>query len=161
VDFAADPSQQLARLDGEVIKTLIDGAKYLFLNEYEMALALQKTGWSEAEVLDRVEMRVITRGSKGARIDSKNFAAIDISVPKENAKVDPTGVGDAFRAGFLTGLSHHLSLERCGQIGAMLATYVVETKGTQEYRFTSAEFLARFEIAYGKSAAAELTTFLK
>ena len=61
VDFAADPSQQLARLDGEVIKTLIDGAKYLFLNEYEMALALQKTGWSEAEVLDRVEMRVITR----------------------------------------------------------------------------------------------------
>ena len=82
-------------------------------------------------------------------------------MPKENGKVDPTGVGDAFRAGFLTGLSHQLSLERCGQIGAMLATYVVETKGTQEYRFTSGEFLARFEIAYGKSAAAELTTFLK
>ena len=125
-----------------------------------MALALHKTGWSEAEVLDRVEMRVITRGSKGARIDSKNFAPIDISVPKENAKVDPTGVGDAFRAGFLTGLSHNLSLERCGQIGAMLATYVVETKGTQEYRFTATEFVARFETAYGQSAAAELAAFL-
>jgi adenosine kinase len=161
VDFAADPSQQLARLDGEVIKTLIDGAKYLFLNEYEMALALQKTGWSEAEVLDRVEMRVITRGSKGARIDSKNFDPIDIPVPKENGKVDPTGVGDAFRAGFLTGLSHKFSLERCGQIGAMLATYVVETKGTQEYRFTSAEFLSRFEAAYGQSAGAELVAIFR
>ena len=158
VDFAADPSQQLARLDGEVIKTLIDGAKYLFLNEYEMALALQKTGWSEAEVLDRVEMRVITRGSKGTRIDSKEFAPIDITVPKENGKIDPTGVGDAFRAGFLTGLNHKLSLERCGQIGAMLATYVVETKGTQEYRFTPTEFLSRFETAYGQSAASELAT---
>lgn len=159
--FAADPSQQLARLDGEVIKTLIEGAKYLFLNEYEMSLALQKTGWSEAEVLDRVEMRVITRGSKGARIDAKNFAPIDISVPKENAKIDPTGVGDGFRAGFLIGLSHNLSLERCGQIGAMLATYVVETKGTQEYRFTRAEFIKRFSQAYGQAAATEIAEVLK
>ena len=126
-----------------------------------MALALQKTGWSEAEVLDRVETRVITRGSKGARIDSKEFAPIDITVPKENGKIDPTGVGDAFRAGFLTGLNHKLSLERCGQIGAMLATYVVETKGTQEYRFTPTEFLSRFETAYGQSAASELATIFK
>ncbi|MEI7798000.1 MAG: carbohydrate kinase family protein, partial [Actinomycetes bacterium] len=61
----------------------------------------------------------------------------------------------------LTGLSHQLSLERCGQLGAMLATYVVETKGTQEYRFTAAEFVSRFETAYGQSAAAELTVLFK
>ena len=89
-----------------------------------------------------------------------NGETIKIGCPKENGKVDPTGVGDAFRAGFLTGLNHKLSLERCGQIGAMLATYVVETKGTQEYRFTSAEFVARFEEAYGKQAADEVSAHL-
>ena len=160
IAIAADPSQQMARMDGQEIKTLIDGAAYLFMNEYELALAIQKTGWSDAEILSRVKYRVVTQGSKGARIESKGGELTKIKCPKESAKVDPTGVGDSFRSGFIAGLAWGLSHERCLQLGAMLATYVIETKGTQEYRFTSSEFLERFKAAYGESAAKEIGAHL-
>jgi len=160
IAIAADPSQQMARMDGQEIKTLIDGAAYLFMNEYELALAIQKTGWSDAEILSRVKYRVVTQGSKGARIESKGGELTKIKCPKESAKVDPTGVGDSFRSGFIAGLAWGLSHERCLQLGAMLATYVIETKGTQEYRFTSSEFLERFKAAYGESSAKEISAHL-
>jgi adenosine kinase len=160
IAFAADPSQQMARMEGEDIKTLIDGAAYLFMNEYELALAIQKTGWSDAEILSRVNYRVVTQGSKGARIESKDDELIKILCPKENAKIDPTGVGDSFRSGFIAGLAWGLTHERCLQLGAMIATYVIETKGTQEYRFTAAQFVERFKGAYGDSAAAEISAHL-
>jgi adenosine kinase len=83
-----------------------------------------------------------------------------VGCAKENAKVDPTGVGDSFRSGFVAGLAWGLSLERCAQLGSMIATYVIETTGTQEYRFTSAEFLARFKDAYGDQAASEIASHL-
>jgi adenosine kinase len=160
IAVAADPSQQMARMDGDEIKNLIDGAAYLFMNEYELALAIQKTGWSDAEILSRVKYRVITQGSKGARIESKGGELIKIDCPKENGKVDPTGVGDSFRSGFIAGLAWGLSHERCLQLGAMIATYVIETKGTQEYRFTASEFIERFKISYGDSAATEIAAHL-
>jgi adenosine kinase len=160
IAIAADPSQQMARMEGQEIKTLIDGAAYLFMNEYELALAIQKTGWSDAEILSRVKHRVITQGSKGARIETKGGELIKIACPKENGKVDPTGVGDSFRSGFIAGLAWGLSHERCLQLGAMLATYVIETKGTQEYRFTPAQFTDRFKQAYGDKAAAEISAHL-
>jgi len=160
IAFAADPSQQMARMEGEEIKTLIDGAAYLFMNEYELALAIQKTGWSDAEILSRVKYRVVTQGSKGARIESKGGQLIKISCPKENGKVDPTGVGDSFRSGFIAGLAWGLSHERCLQLGAMIATYVIETKGTQEYRFTSEQFVDRFKSTYGEKAALEVSANL-
>jgi adenosine kinase len=160
VAFAADPSQQMARLDGEEIRTLIDGATYLFMNEYELALAIQKTGWSDAEILSRVKHRVVTQGSKGARIETAGGKLLKITCPKELAKVDPTGVGDSFRSGFIAGLAWGLSHERCLQLGAMVATYVIETKGTQEYRFNSEEFVTRFKEAYGDLAATEIAAHL-
>jgi adenosine kinase len=160
IAFAADPSQQMARMEGEEIKTLIDGAAYLFMNEYELALAIQKTGWSDAEILSRVKHRVVTQGSQGARIESKGGELIKISCPKENGKVDPTGVGDSFRSGFIAGLAWGLSHERCLQLGAMIATYVIETKGTQEYRFTAEQFVDRFRAAYGENAALEVSANL-
>jgi adenosine kinase len=160
IAFAADPSQQMARMEGEEIKSLIDGAAYLFMNEYELALAIQKTGWSDAEILSRVKYRVITQGSKGARIESKGGDLIKIDCPKEKAKIDPTGVGDSFRSGFIAGLAWGLSHERCLQLGAMIATYVIETKGTQEYRFTAEQFVERFKGAYGEKAAAEVSANL-
>jgi adenosine kinase len=156
IAFAADPSQQLARMDGEAIKLLIEGAKYLFLNEYELALTMQKTGWSDAEIFSKVEVRVITLGSAGARVEEHGKDAITVGVPQERSKIDPTGVGDCFRAGFIAGLAWGLGHERCAQIGSMLATFCIETKGTQEYRFTKAEFIERFAGAYGDGAAAEV-----
>lgn len=155
--FAADPSQQLARMSGEEIKQLINGADYLFLNEYEQALTLQKTGWSDAQCYENVRVRVTTLGSNGARIEEHGKETITVGVPKEKAKIDPTGVGDSFRSGFLAGLSWGFGHERCAQLGSMLATFCIETKGTQEYRFDRDEFLARFTQAYGKAAADEVS----
>ena len=161
IAFAADPSQQMARMSGEEIRQLITGAKYLFLNEYELALAMQKTGWTDAEILDLVEYRVVTLGSEGAKVEAKNGEFVQVGVPKEKAKVDPTGVGDSFRSGFIAGLAWGLNHERCAQLGSMIATYVIETTGTQEYRFTAAEFVARFAEAYGAAAASEISAQLK
>ena len=158
--FAADPSQQLARLEGEDIRNLVDGAAYLFSNEYERALIETKTGWTDEEVLNRVGVRVTTLGAKGARIDRKGEAPLFVGCPAEKAKVDPTGVGDAFRAGFLAGLTWELGLERAAQIGSMLATLVIETVGTQEYELRRGHFLERFAVAYGADAAAEVAAHL-
>lgn len=160
IAIAADPSQQMARMTGEDIKKLITGATYLFMNEYELALAIQKTGWSDREILEQVKYRVVTLGSEGARVESLHGKTIKVNTPKEKSKTDPTGVGDSFRSGFVAGLAWGLNHERCAQLGSMIATYVIETTGTQEYRFTSAEFLARFKEAYGASAAAEIEPHL-
>ena len=161
IAFAADPSQQMARMTGEEIKLLIDGASYLFLNEYELALAMQKTGWTDREILERVKYRVVTLGSMGAKVESAAGEFVQVGCPKEKAKIDPTGVGDSFRSGFIAGLAWGLSHERCAQLGALIATYVIETLGTQEYRFTPAEFVARFAESYGQSAADEISVHLK
>ena len=160
IAFAADPSQQMARMSGEEIKLLIDGASYLFLNEYELALAMQKTGWSDREILEHVKIRVVTLGSKGAKVESAAGEFVQVGTPQEKSKTDPTGVGDSFRSGFIAGLAWGLSHERCAQLGSLIATYVIETMGTQEYRFTSAEFMARFDGAYGPEAAAEIAPHL-
>ena len=161
IPFAADPSQQLARMSGEEIRSLIDGATYLFLNEYELALAMQKTEWSDAEILDRVETRVVTLGSNGAKVERRDGFTVLVGVPQEKAKVDPTGVGDAFRSGFLAGVAWGLNEERSAQLGSMLATYVIETKGTQEYRFTRDAFVNRFRERYGEESAAEIESHLR
>jgi adenosine kinase len=160
IAVAADPSQQMARMSGEEIKKLINGATYLFMNEYELALAIQKTGWSDNEILQRVKYRIVTLGSEGARVESVDGTFIKVGCAQEKAKVDPTGVGDSFRSGFVAGLAWGLSHERCAQLGSMIATYVIETTGTQEYRFTSAEFLERFASAYGQAAASEVAAHL-
>lgn len=161
IAFAADPSQQMARMSGEEIKLLIDGAAYLFLNEYELALAMQKTGWTDREILERVKYRVVTLGSLGAKVESAAGEFVHVGCPQEKSKTDPTGVGDSFRSGFIAGLAWELSHERCAQLGALIATYVIETLGTQEYRFTNPEFIARFAQAYGQAAAHEIAPHLQ
>jgi adenosine kinase len=160
IRFAADPSQQMARMDGHDIKKLIEGAAYLFMNEYELALACQKTGWSDAEILDQVEVRIVTLGSDGAKVEQKGVPTITVGIAQEMGKVDPTGVGDSFRSGFVAGLAWGLNHERCAQLGSMLATYVIETKGTQEYRFTREEFLDRLSGAFGMKAAEDVSKHL-
>ena len=159
VDFVADPSQQMAWLDGPKIKRLIDGATYLFSNDYEDGLITQKTGWSHEEVLQRVAVRVITRGAKGSSVEIAGEPRLDIPVAREVARVDPTGVGDAYRAGFLAGLAWKVPVERCAQLCSLLATYAIEVVGTQEYRFDGT-FLTRFEDAYGTAAAAQIAPHL-
>lgn len=160
IPFAADFSQQIARMEGEEIRTLLDGATYLFSNEYEKGLIESKTGWTDAEILSKVGHRVTTLGSRGVRIEATGQDPIEVGVPEEEARVEPTGVGDAFRAGFLSGLAWGVSHERAAQVGCMLATLVIETVGTQEYELRRSNFMDRFTKAYGHEAASEIQTHL-
>jgi adenosine kinase len=154
--FIADPSQQLAFGDGEMIRELIDGAAILFSNEYESALIEQKTGWTGDEILERVGTHVITLGAAGVRVQRKGEDPIVVAAVPEIEKVEPTGVGDAFRAGFLAALEWDLSFERAAQLGCLLAVFVVEKVGTQEYTLHQGAFVRRFADSYGEEAAAEL-----
>jgi adenosine kinase len=154
--FAADPSQQLARMDGDEIKPLIEGATYLFVNEYESALIEHKTGWTSADIAERVETRITTLGPEGARVERRGQPVVTVTVAEEDRRADPTGVGDAFRAGFLSGQAWGVSDERSAQLGALLATYVIETIGTQEYELARTHFLERMARTYGDDAAADV-----
>jgi adenosine kinase len=158
--FIADPSQQLAFGDGEMIRELIDGAAILFSNEYESALIQKKTGWSAEEVLGRVGIQVATLGAAGVRVERTGHEPLVVAAVPAVATVEPTGVGDAFRAGFLAALEWDLSLERAAQLGCLLAVHVVEKVGTQEYTVQRAPFLARFAEAYGEQAADEVAAHL-
>jgi adenosine kinase len=158
--FAADPSQQLAWSDGETIRRLIDGAAYLFSNDYEAALIEQKTGWTAAEILSRVGVRVITHGSSGAVVERDGAESIKVAAVAGIEAVDPTGVGDAFRAGFLGAVAWGLGHERAAQLGCVLASHVVETVGPQEYTLGQSSFLDRVEAAYGPESAAEVQPLL-
>jgi adenosine kinase len=161
IPFAADPSQQLAWSDGNLIKQYVDGAKYLFSNDYEAGLIQQKTGWSSDEIRDRVEMRVTTHGEKGVVIEGRDGVAEEVPVVPAERLADPTGVGDAFRSGFLAGVAWGLEPLRCAQVGCTLATLVIETVGPQEYDLGQVSFLRRLAAAYGDEAAAAVEPHLR
>lgn len=159
--FIADPSQQLAFAEGDVIRPLIDGAAILFSNEYESHLIEQKTGWSAEEILERVGTQVTTLGKDGVRITRKGEDPVELPACKGVEAVEPTGVGDAFRAAFLAAVAWGLPFDRAAQVGCTLAAYVVETVGTQEYSFTAEQFLGRLRDSYGDQAAADVEPFLR
>jgi adenosine kinase len=158
--FAADPSQQIARMDGDQLVSLITGASLLFTNDYERSLLESKTGLSEADVRALVDVRVCTLGSKGVEITGRDIEDVHVPVAQENAKADPTGVGDGFRAGFLAAREWGLSWERSAQVGSLLATLVLETVGTQEYQVKRVDFLNRLALSYGDDCAAEVSPHL-
>jgi adenosine kinase len=158
--FVADPSQQLAFGDGDLIRQLIDGADILITNEYETHVIEKKTGWTADDLYERVGLQVTTLGADGVRIRGREQDLLEVPAAKNVTAVEPTGVGDAFRAGFLAALGWELSLERAAQVGCVLAAYVVETVGPQEYSFTPAEFVARVRESYGDAAADDIAAHL-
>ncbi|MGO9081001.1 MAG: carbohydrate kinase family protein [Streptosporangiaceae bacterium] len=158
--FAADPSQQLARMDGADIRALVAGAAYLFTNEYEHALLLQKTGWTNAEVLDRVSAWVTTSGASGIRIERAAHARSIIPAIPASGTLEPTGVGDGFRAGFLAGIAHGLAVDDAARVGCALATLVLESDGPQEYELRPAAFASRLAGTYGQAAASRIAARL-
>ena len=158
--FAADPSQQLAWAGGDVIRELVAGATYLFSNDYEAALTEQKTGWSADEILARVGTRIITQGARGVELHVAGEDVIEVAAVPDVTAVDPTGVGDSFRAGFLAAVAAGLSTVRAAQVGCAIAASVVETTGTQEYAIRRAPFLRRLASAYGDEAASEVGSAL-
>jgi adenosine kinase len=161
IPFAADPSQQLARmLGGDQVRGLVDGADYLFGNEYEEALIERKSGWGTDEMLNRVKVRITTLGPGGARIEQAGQPSVTVPAVPDAQPVDPTGSGDAFRSGFLAAVGWGLSLERAAQLGNMIAVHVLETVGPQEYDLKPGPLADRFIAAYGDAAAAEVAVHL-
>jgi adenosine kinase len=158
--FAADPSQQLAWADGAMIRSLVHGAEVLFTNEYESALLCQKTGWTPDDVLERVGTWVTTRSAEGVLVRRAGQEPIEVIAVPETKPVEPTGGGDALRAGFIAGLMWGLGLERATQLGSAVATEAVEVVGTQEYELHREPFLERFIDAFGRDAAEDIAPHL-
>jgi adenosine kinase len=159
-DFLADPSQQLALIDGQAARALADGAAGLFTNSYERELLEQKTGWPARQVLDRVGLWVTTLGPAGVAVDRRGTPTIRVPAVPSRLAADPTGAGDAFRAGFIAGMAWDLGDLRSAQLGCALATLALEAVGPQEYAFERAGFLRRLADAYGEAAAADLAPHL-
>ncbi|MET9960315.1 carbohydrate kinase family protein [Streptomyces sp. NPDC006326] len=160
IPFAADPSQQLARLDRDQVRALVDGARWLFTNEYESVLLQERTGWTERQVLDRTGLWITTLGEAGSRILRRDAAPLPVPAVPSPSPVDPTGVGDAFRSGFLAATAWGLGPEAAARLGSALATTALECVGTQEYELDRAAILSRLAAAYGAAAAADVETFL-
>lgn len=143
IDYLYDPSQQVLRLEGSEIARDMEGAHFLFCNDYEFGLISKKTGWSLDQILDHVNTLVITRGRDGADLYSGKDTVHIPTVP-ENEIVDPTGVGDAFRGGFLTGYARGFDWKLCGEIGSLAAVYCLEQRGPQSHNYTREQFVERF-----------------
>jgi len=158
IPFVYDPSQQVARLTGEDLMAGIDGAWMLISNDYEFGILEKKTGLTEMEILSRVPVVVVTRGEAGSTIALRGGSPDAPQgtethrippAPLRGEALDPTGVGDAFRAGLLAGRLFGLPWDVAGRIGSVAAVYALETLGPQPRRYSMAEFLERYVDAYG------------
>lgn len=143
IPYLYDPSQQVPRLSGEELARDIDGAHFLFCNDYEHDLIKNKTGYSDARLRELVKVLVVTRGKEGAHLYAGGGKHFIPTIPEEKI-VDPTGVGDAFRGGFLVGYSRGWDWVLCGEVGALAAVYCLECRGPQAQKYTKAEFIVRF-----------------
>jgi len=151
VPYIFDPSQQVARLDGEQLTGRVAGARLVICNDYEFEIIREKTGMGEAAMLERAEAVVVTRGEKGASIMLRG-RTIDVPAVPPRRLVDPTGVGDAFRGGFMKGLAAGAAWDVCGRLGSVAATYVLEHLGGSSHTYTWDEFTARYEEHFGALA---------
>ena len=158
IPYLYDPSQQVLRLEGHELARDMEGAYFLFCNDYEFGLISKKTGWSLDQILEHVKVLVITRGKDGADLYSDGDSVHIPTVPEDEI-VDPTGVGDAFRGGFLAGYSHGFDWKLCGEIGSLSAVYCLEQRGTQNHSYTPAEFVKRFRQHFDDGG--KLDVFLK
>jgi len=147
IPFIFDPGQGLPMFDGKDLARFVEQATWLAVNDYEWQLVQQKTGWTEREVIQRVEALIVTRGAKGSIIHTRD-GAIEIPCAKPKAVVDPTGCGDAYRAGLIHGLLHGLDWQTTGRIASLMGAIKIESLGTQNHSFSSVEFQQRLAAAF-------------
>ena len=143
IKYLYDPSQQVLRLEGNELARDMEGAYFLFCNDYEFDLISKKTSWDLKQILKHVKVLVITRGNQGANLYTDGQDVFIPTVPEEKI-VDPTGVGDAFRGGFLMGYSRGFDWKLCGEIGSLAAVYCLEQRGPQSHSYTRHDFVERF-----------------
>ncbi|MFF4361129.1 carbohydrate kinase family protein [Streptomyces sp. NPDC001604] len=154
---AADPSQQLARLDRDQVRALIDRSRMLFTNEYESVLIQERSGWTQEQILHRTGLWITTLGAAGSRLRQAGRTTVEVPAAPPRRVADPTGVGDAYRAGFLAALARGAQARDAARLGSVSAVLALETVGTQEHTLSRAELLTRLEEAYGRTAAHALS----
>ncbi|MHB1322413.1 MAG: carbohydrate kinase family protein [Acidithiobacillus ferrivorans] len=145
-----DPGQGLPLFDSATLTRLIDRADYLTVNDYECQMVLARTGLSVGELCQRLKALIVTRGEQGSVIYHDGEETI-IPAAKPKAVLDPTGCGDAYRAGLLHGLEHDLGWETIGKVASLMGAYKIESAGTQNHRFTWPEFQARYYENFGEN----------
>jgi len=150
IPYIYDPSQQIIRLSGEELLAGAHGARMLIVNDYEFGMIKNKTGLSDEELIALPETTIVTRGEQGSTIYAGDQVLSIPIVPPERL-AEPTGVGDAYRAGVIKGMMHNYPWETVGRIAALAATYVLEQYGTQNHRYSLQEFVARYQRAFGQA----------
>lgn len=148
IPFIFDPGQGLPMFEGDDLKRFIEQASWVTVNDYEMSLLQQRTGWSPHEVAERVQALIVTHGGQGSHIYTKQHRHEIPAVTPEEVK-DPTGCGDAYRAGLLYGLLHEMDWETTGRIASLMGALKIEHHGTQNHTFTRQGFDDRFNKAFG------------
>lgn len=154
IPYIYDPSQQTIRLGGDSLVEGIRGAVMFIANEYEFGMVQRKTGMTVQELRDLVDILIVTQGAKGSYI-SVGGQMVNIPAVPPREEVDPTGVGDAYRAGVIAGYLRGYTWETTGRMGSLAATYVLEQSGTQNHKYTLQEFAERYRQYFGDGAAAE------
>jgi len=154
IPFMFDPGQQLPAFDGQDLRTFIGQASWVAVNDYEWQLMQQKTGLSARDIVAGVDALIITRGADGSVIHVKGREH-EIPCARARAVVDPTGCGDAYRAGLIHGLLRGLDWDATGRIASLLGAIKIESRGTQNHRFSAAEFARRFEESFGVALPAQ------
>jgi adenosine kinase len=147
IPYIYDPSQQVVRMDPATLSHGLEGCMAAFGNDYEFALIKDKTGQTPQDLVKRAAFVAVTRGERGVDVYTRDGKVHVQAAPPESI-ADPTGVGDAFRGGFLKGFVHGLSLERCAQMGTVAATFCLEAKGTQGHDYDLPAFVRRFRRHY-------------
>lgn len=150
IPFIFDPGQGMPMFDGDDLLRFIEQASWVTVNDYEAQLLQERTRLSPHEIAERVEALVVTLGAGGSRIYTKG-RRIDIASAAPDQVVDPTGCGDAYRAGLLYGLLNEMDLETTGRVASLMGAMKIERHGTQNYQFTRDEFKLRFKDSYGYS----------
>jgi adenosine kinase len=148
IDYILDPGQSLPMLDPKDLVEAIDGCRILISNDYEMDLIMSKTGLNKEALLRRAKAIIVTLGELGSRISMPGHEII-IPAVKPRKVEDPTGAGDSFRGGLISGLISGKDIEQCARMGSVCASFAVECYGTQEYTFTPQEFNERFKGFFG------------
>lgn len=148
IPFIFDPGQGLPMFGGDDLRAFIQQASWVAVNEYEWQLVQEKTKLSAADIAGQVEALIVTRGAAGSVIHTKGREIV-IPTAKPQAVVDPTGCGDAYRAGLIHGLLHGLDWETTGRIASLIGAIKIESRGTQNHKFTAAEFEQRYQANFG------------
>lgn len=154
IPYLYDPGQQVVRSDPAELRRGAQGAHSLFVNEYEFELLQKHTGLTLETLLDGVDILVVTLGERGAAVYTGG-QRYDIPAAPAHQILDPTGVGDAFRGGFVRGEQLGLPWEICGRMGSLAAVYCLETRGPQEHDYTVAEFVTRYRQIFDDQGALE------